>query len=103
VYIWFSLTVLVTGYNNSRIIPFVTQGRKIETNFNGNEIKSNLNINSINNRYKYIQSLINHFWSMWSFEYLKEIREYQRVKSKSKNILKIKVNEIQPVPRINIC
>ena len=42
-------------------------------------------VESLNQRFKYIQSLIEHFWRKWSDEYLKELREEQNIICQTKN------------------
>ena len=62
-------------------------------------------INIVNNAYptvevkvtkreQYIQTLLKHFWSRWTSEYLTELREHQKRKSKNKTVAVPKVGDV---------
>ena len=42
----------------------------------------------------HLQTLLKHFWSRWTSEYLIELREHQRQSNKNKTLILSKVNEV---------
>ena len=49
---------------------------------------------SLNQSYKYIQFLMETFWTRWSDEYFKELREQRRIIFRTKNIGEVHVNDV---------
>ena len=48
----------------------------------------------VTKREQYLQTLLKHFWSRWTSEYLTELREHQRRSNKSKTLVLPKVNDV---------
>ena len=56
-------------------------GRKINLESNGLPLNVNVDID-MNSQYKYVETILNHFWKRWQQEYLIELREHQRCNAK---------------------
>ena len=56
--------------------------------------ETDVSVESLNQPYRHVQSLIEHFWRRWSDEYLKELREQQRIICRTNNIREAHVNDI---------
>ena len=54
----------------------------------------NVKETDVNQPYRYLQSLIEHFWRRQSDEYLKELREQQRIISRTKIFREAHVNDV---------
>lgn len=54
----------------------------------------NMKETDVNQPYRYLQSLIEHFWRRQSDEYLKELREQQRIISRTKIFREAHVNDV---------
>ena len=48
----------------------------------------------VRKREKYLQTLLKHFWSRWTSEYLTELREHQGRSNKNKTLVFTKVNDL---------
>ena len=56
--------------------------------------ETDVSVESLNQPYRYLQSLIEHFWRRQSDEYLKELREQQRIISRTKIFREAHVNDV---------
>ena len=50
---------------------------------------------------QYLQTLLKHFWSRWTSEYLTELREHQRRSNKNKTLVFTKVNDLMLIKHDN--
>ena len=48
----------------------------------------------VTKREQYLQTLLKHFCSRWTSEYLTELREHQRRNNKNKKLIEPKVNDV---------
>ena len=91
------LTYIYDDYIIEALSPnHLIHGRAIATRCKDivNMKETNVIVESLNQCYKYVQSSIEHFWRRWSDEYLKELREQQRIICRTKNIRKAHVDVI---------
>ena len=72
-------------------------GKRIHRN-----VKSNENIDKVEDISENLKNLLEHFWKRWQFEYLLELREFHKVRSHVKDNELIKLNDIVLISEENI-